>query len=123
MRIPKDKEILSHPCREMRAVAECFRSPRPEEMGAAFGRVEYLEDCKEVSLAATLLKPSYRAPSRGALQRGQRYEWSVRLRDGDTVSTWSTTSHTAIAPVLFPGMVFVGGGSSFGQCFGFEILK
>jgi hypothetical protein len=73
-----------------------------------------------LAYAEGLQKPRYTPP---ALQRGQRYEWSVRLRDGDTVSTWSTTSQTAIAPVLFPGMVFVGGGSSFGQYFGFAILK
>jgi hypothetical protein len=43
---------------------------------------------------------------------GKRYEWSVRLRDGDTVSSWSTTSHS-----LF---LVVGASSGSGRSFGFE---
>jgi hypothetical protein len=71
--------------------------------------------------AEGLSRPRYTPP---ALERGQRYEWSVRLRDGDTVSTWSTTGHSAYFPVILPG-VFVGGfgGSGSAQYFSFEILK
>ena len=73
-----------------------------------------------LAYAEGLEEPRY-TPS--ALQRGERYEWSVRLRDGDTVSTWSTTSQSAVFPVLAPAVVGVGGGSSFGQYFGFEIRR
>jgi hypothetical protein len=73
-----------------------------------------------LAYAEGLEEPRYTPP---ALQRGERYEWSVRLRDGDTVSTWSTTSQSAVFPVLAPVMVGVGGGSSFGQYFGFEIRR
>lgn len=42
---------------------------------------------------------------------GKRYEWTVRLRDGDTVSSWSATSYFVF--------VIVAGASGSGQGFGF----
>lgn len=47
-----------------------------------------------------------------ALQPGKKYEWSVRLRSGDTVSTWSTTSFSL-------NLIIAGRGQS-GSFFGFE---
>jgi len=70
-----------------------------------------------VAYAERLQDPRYTPP---ALKRGQGYRWSVRLRDGDTVSSWSTTSQTAVLPAVLPGMFFLTGGSSSGQIFGFE---
>ena len=62
-----------------------------------------------VAYAEGLREPRYAAP---ALQAGKRYQWSVRLRDGDTVSTWSTTSYS-----LF---ILIAGRKSSGQFFAFE---
>jgi hypothetical protein len=62
-----------------------------------------------VAYAEALQEPRYRpAP----LEPGKRYEWSVRLRDGDTVSTWSSTSYSFFA--------LVAAKSASGQYFGFE---
>lgn len=47
-----------------------------------------------------------------ALQPGKQYEWSVRLRRGDTVSTWSTTG--------FSLNLIIAGRSESGHFFGFE---
>lgn len=46
------------------------------------------------------------------LQPGHKYYWSVRLRDGDTVSRWSTHSHFTFMLVAMS--------SGFGQWFQFE---
>jgi hypothetical protein len=73
-----------------------------------------------LAYAEGLQKPRY---TPGPLQRGQRYEWSVRLRDGDTVSTWSTTNQTTVIVVPIPGLFMAGGGSSSGTYFGFEIPR
>lgn len=64
---------------------------------------------KLVAYAEGLREPRY---SSAALQPGKKYEWTVRLRDGDTVSSWSTTSYSFFA------VVAAGRGS--GQAFGFE---
>lgn len=45
------------------------------------------------------------------LAPGKRYEWSVRVREGDTVSSWSATSYSYFAVVA--------AGSGSGQGFGF----
>lgn len=47
-----------------------------------------------------------------ALQPAKKYEWSVRLRSGDTVSTWSTTSSSL--------NFLVAARRESGQLFGFE---
>jgi len=57
-------------------------------------------------LAATTWSPAE------SLKPGTKYYWSVRLRDGDTVSRWSTFSH-------FTFMIFASS-SGFGQWFQFE---
>ena len=44
------------------------------------------------------------------LQPGMKYEWTVRLRDGDTVSSWSTTSYVVFALVAWAS----GSGNGFG---------
>ncbi len=46
---------------------------------------------------------------------GSTYQWSVRLRDGDTVSTWSTTSY-------FSNLIIVSSGTS-GNYFAFSTPK
>ena len=43
-----------------------------------------------VAYAEALSEPRFRL--RAPLAPGKRYEWTVRLRDGDTVSTWSVTN-------------------------------
>jgi hypothetical protein len=45
------------------------------------------------------------------LARGKRYEWSVRLRNGDTVSTWSTTGYFVF--------LIIAAASGSGDWFGF----
>jgi hypothetical protein len=45
------------------------------------------------------------------LARGKRYEWSVRLRSGDTVSTWSTTGYFVF--------LIIAAASGSGNWFGF----
>jgi len=42
-----------------------------------------------VAYAQGLGEPAYSPPT--PLAPGKRYEWTVRLREGDTVSTWSST--------------------------------
>jgi hypothetical protein len=73
-----------------------------------------------LAYAEGLRQPRYTPPS---LPSGERYQWTVRLRSADTVSSWSTTSQIAYFPVLLPGAFFMGGGSSSGQYFGFETPK
>jgi hypothetical protein len=63
-----------------------------------------------VGYAEGLTEPKYTPAV--PLQPGRKYEWSVRLRDGDTVSTWSTTSSSL--------NLIVAGRSASGQMFGFE---
>ena len=62
-----------------------------------------------VAYAEGLAEPRYVAPP---LEAGKRYQWSVRLRDGDTVSSWSTTSYS-----LF---LLIAGRRTSGQYFAFE---
>jgi hypothetical protein len=59
-----------------------------------------------VSYAEGLKEPRY-AP-KTPLEPGRRYQWSVRLRDGDTVSSWSTTGYNWIVR------------TGYGQYFAFE---
>ena len=61
-----------------------------------------------VAYAEGLREPRWTPPS---LQPGRQYQWSVRLRDGDTVSSWST-SGTAF---VLPGFAW---GTSWGRYFG-----
>jgi hypothetical protein len=60
--------------------------------------------------AEALPEPRFVPPA--ALPPGRKYEWSVRVRSGDTVSTWSTTS--------FSLNLLIAGRRSSGQLFGFE---
>ncbi|HET7671438.1 MAG TPA: hypothetical protein VFK84_13600 [Burkholderiales bacterium] len=63
-----------------------------------------------VAYAEGLTEPRFVPPT--ALQPGKKYEWSVRLRDGDTVSSWSTTS--------FSLNLLVAGRRESGRLFAFE---
>lgn len=63
-----------------------------------------------VAYAQGLTEPRFTPPS--ALQPGKKYEWSVRLRSGDTVSSWSTTS--------FSVNLVVAGRRESGRLFAFE---
>jgi hypothetical protein len=56
-----------------------------------FGEVHGLRGSL-VAYAEALTEPRYVPPP---LEPGKLYQWSVRLRDGDTVSSWSTTSHSS----------------------------
>lgn len=73
------------------AVYESFEVTNPS--GGTMARlrgslVAYAEDLRE---------PRYVPPP---LAPGARYEWTVRLRDGDAVSTWSTTDFSLFAVVM-----------------------
>lgn len=72
------------------------------------GAVQGLRGAR-VAYAEGLREPKY-GPQ--PLPHGKRYEWSVRLRDGDAVSTWSTTSYA-----LF---LVIAARRSSGQFFRFE---
>jgi hypothetical protein len=61
-----------------------------------------------VTYAQGLIEPRFKVSE--PLEAGKNYEWSVRLRDDDTVSTWSVTNYF----VFF----VVGSVSSRGQWFG-----
>lgn len=63
-----------------------------------------------VSYVEALPQPFYQFDT--PLARGKQFEWSVRLRKGDTVSTWSTTGYF----VFF----VVGTASGSGNWFGFS---
>jgi len=58
-----------------------------------------------VAYAEALPEPSFKPQQ--PLAPGKRYMWSVRLRNGDTVTSWSTTGYYAV----------IAGGS--GHWFGF----
>jgi hypothetical protein len=62
-----------------------------------------------VAYAEALPEPRYVPP---ALDSGKRYLWSVRLRDAETVSTWSTTSYSFF--------IVIAARRASGQYFGFE---
>jgi len=63
---------------------------------------------KLVAYAEGLSDPTWKiSPS---LDPGRRYEWSVRLRSGDEVSTWSTSGHLTF--------LVIGFGGGYGQWFG-----
>lgn len=61
-----------------------------------------------VGYAEGLTEPRYTPAT--ALPPGRKFEWSVRLRDGDTVSSWSSTSHFAFLIVAWAR----GSGQGFG---------
>ena len=63
-----------------------------------------------VEYAEGLSEPKYQVQK--PLKPGMKYDWSVRLREGDTVSTWTTTSYFAF--------LIVGWASGGGQWFGFR---
>lgn len=73
-----------------------------------FGEVHGLRGTL-VAYAEALAEPRYVPPP---LEPGKRYQWSVRLRDGDTVSSWSTTSHSSF--------IVIAGSKRSGQYFFFE---
>lgn len=60
-----------------------------------------------VAYAEGLREPRYTPPP---LKPGKQYEWTVRLRNGETVSEWSTTGYAFWAVVAW--------GSSSGRFFG-----
>lgn len=62
-----------------------------------------------VAYAQGLSEPRYRVPT--PLQPGREYDWSVRLRDGDSVSSWSTSGYFAF--------FVIGYVSQHGRWFGF----
>ena len=63
-----------------------------------------------VAYAEGLHEPQYQLTE--PLKPGRKYEWSVRLRDGENVSTWSRSSYFAF--------FIVGWASGTGQWFGFS---
>jgi len=67
-----------------------------------------------VMYAQGLGEPRYLPPT--PLAPGKRYEWTVRLRDGESVSTWSATNYAWL--IAAPGMVVGDKGS--GRIFAFE---
>lgn len=80
-----------------------------EFMFGATGGVKGLRGTR-VAYAEGLREPRY-VPAT-PLEPAKRYEWTVRLRDGDTVSSWSTTSYSFFAVIAAR--------RAFGQYFGFE---
>lgn len=64
-------------------------------------RIAYVEDLKEATWTPDV-----------ALRPGTRYFWSVRMRQGDTVSYWSTHSHFTFALIY--------ASSGYGQWFQFK---
>src|SRR4051812_28059778 len=62
-----------------------------------------------VAYAEGLAEPRF---TPAPLEPGRRYQWSVRLREGDLVSSWSSVTYN-----LF---ILVAGASGSGQAFGFE---
>lgn len=75
--------------------------------GLRGARIAYVEGLREARYLPAALEP------------GKQYEWSVRLRDGDTVSEWSTTSYAFVVPT--PMLVGAGWGS--GRYFGIATPK
>lgn len=67
-----------------------------EFMFGATGGVKGLRGTR-VAYAEGLREPRYIPTT--PLEHGKRYEWTVRLRDGDTVSSWSTTSYSFFAVI------------------------
>jgi hypothetical protein len=65
-----------------------------------------------VAYAEGLAEPRFVPPG---LARDKLYEWSVRLREGDIVSTWSTTSHDIF--------IIVAASRGWGEYFGFGTPK
>lgn len=65
-----------------------------------------------VAYAEGLTEPRFAPPG---LMRDKTYEWSVRLREADTVSTWSTTSYSTF--------IIVAASRGSGQFFGFATPK
>jgi hypothetical protein len=63
-----------------------------------------------VAYAEALPEPRYVPP---ALEPGKRYQWSVRLRESDTVSSWSSTSYSFF--------LVIAARRASGQYFGFEV--
>ena len=61
-----------------------------------------------MTYAEGLTAPRYTPAT--ALPPGRKFEWSVRLRDGDTVSSWSSSSHFAFLIVAWSR----GSGQGFG---------
>ena len=73
------------------------------------GRVERMLG-SQVAYAEGLTEPKFRPTT--PLAPSKKYEWSVRLRQGDVVSTWSTTGYSFD--------VFIAARSATGQFFAFE---
>ena len=69
----------------------------------------HIERGKLAHYAEALREPKYQLTV--PLQPGRKYMWSVRLRNGDTVSSWTTTSYFAF--------FIVGSARGSGQWYGF----
>jgi hypothetical protein len=80
-----------------------------ESLAFAFGATGSVKGLRGtlVAYAEGLREPKYSPPP---LEHGKRYEWTVRLREGDSVSSWSTTSYNFFALVVW--------GRGSGQYFG-----
>lgn len=82
-----------------------------ESLSFAFGAVGSVSRMRGARVAyGEALRESRFTPAT-PLEPGKKYEWTVRVRDGDTVSTWSATSYFVF--------VLVAAASGSGQGFGF----
>jgi hypothetical protein len=63
-----------------------------------------------VAYAEALHEPRFRPQA--PLEPGKKYQWTVRMRDGETVSSWSATSRSIF--------LVVAGSRGSGRAFGFE---
>jgi len=82
-----------------------------ESLSFAFGAVGSVSRMRgaQVAYGERLQEPRFTPAA--PLEPGKKYEWTVRIRDGDTVSTWSSTSYFVFA--------LVAAASGSGQGFGF----
>jgi hypothetical protein len=79
------------------------------EYGAGTGKVSRMLG-SQAAYAEALTETRYRPAT--PLAPGKKYEWSVRLREGDTVSSWSSTSYSL--------NLIIAGRRASGQYFSFE---
>jgi hypothetical protein len=94
---PSDKEGITYDAAVFESLTLTVDMPGAPRMRGAL-----------VAYAEGLPEPRFQVPT--PLQPAKKYDWSVRLRDGDTVSTWSVSSY-------FTYFV-IGWASGTGQWFG-----